>query len=55
MGKYYQAILGDKSPCKICAVRVMCEKSFTNKKGGGCPELKEALQEALREDNEDKN
>lgn len=43
-------LLGDNSPCKRCAVRAMCQKSFVNRrKGGGCPELKEALQEALRE------
>lgn len=42
-------LLGDDSPCIICAVRAMCRKSFVTRSGGGCPELKEAIQNALRE------
>jgi len=43
-------LLGDDSPCQICAVRVMCYKSFSSKHGGGCPELKEAIKKAIDED-----
>lgn len=38
----------DENPCLECAVQVMCQKSFTHRRGGGCPELKEAIKEALR-------
>ncbi len=54
--KMIQTLLGDDNPCKICAVRVMCKKSFVNPNAGGCPELKEALRTVLRiKENEDKN
>jgi len=43
-----EALLEDKNPCNLCAVKVMCRKSFSTKSGGGCPELKEAIKEALQ-------
>ena len=42
-----EKMLGDDSPCYICAVKVMCNKSFAYR-GGGCPELKQKIIEALR-------
>jgi len=44
--KLLKELLGDEHPCKICAVQVMCRKSFTYR-GGGCPDLKEAIKQAL--------
>ena len=44
-------LLGDDHPCLVCAVQVMCRKSFATNKGGGCPELKESIKEALRRKN----
>jgi len=45
--KMIETLLGDKNPCRLCAVQVMCRKSFISKKAGGCPELKKLLEEAL--------
>jgi hypothetical protein len=45
--KMIDLLLEDKNPCLICAVRVMCGKSFARKNGGGCPELRKLLEEAL--------
>lgn len=42
-------LLGDENPCAICAVQVMCRKSFATKLGGGCPELKEIIKKALKQ------
>ncbi len=44
-------LLGEESPCVVCAVKVMCGKSFSTRKGGGCPELKDAIKEALMKKN----
>ena len=45
--KMINILLGDENPCTICAVQVMCLKSFAIRKGGGCPELKKKLEDAL--------
>lgn len=47
--KMINILLGDKNPCSVCAIQVMCRKSFAIHKGGGCPQLKELLEEALDE------
>jgi len=56
--KMITLLLGDESPCELCAVKVMCKKSFAIRNGGGCPELKEKLEKALDiigKENENKN
>jgi hypothetical protein len=45
--KMIEVLLKDKNPCRLCAVQVMCRKSFALRNGGGCPELKELLEKAL--------
>jgi len=45
--KMIKALLGDDSPCKVCAVQVMCAKSFSSRKGGGCPDLRKQLEKKL--------
>lgn len=45
--KMIKILLGDENPCIVCAVQVMCLKSFAISKGGGCPELKKKLEDAL--------
>ena len=45
--KMIEVLLGDENPCTVCAVQVMCRKSFVHKKAGGCPELKVKLEKAL--------
>ena len=49
-----EKLLGDDTPCKVCAVRAMCRRSFATRNGGGCPELQEAIQKAI-EKNETEN
>ena len=45
--KMIELLLGDENPCSLCAVQVMCKKSFVYKTGGGCPQLKDLLGKAL--------
>ena len=43
-----EKMLKDDNPCDMCAVKVMCNKSFAIHRGGGCPDLKQKIIEALR-------
>ena len=53
--KMIERLLGNESPCLLCAVRVMCDKSFVSKHGGGCPELKEKMEVAINKIASEKN
>lgn len=42
-----KVVLGDKSPCEECLVKVSCRKSFSG--GSACDKLRVALEEALED------